>query len=201
MKSHTTWLITGANRGVGRGLADVVLKRPDTTLVALVRDPEHETSKSLLANQNGASNTQVLMLPYEATSKTSALDAVNKLKDTHNITALDVVVANVGALASLGPVTSVQVEQINESMAVNCLSTIMLFQATLPLLQAARSQNEGMDGAHQPKFIAISSAIGSTTLIPKYMHAQQIAYGISKAALNHAMRKAFYENPDIHLEM
>jgi norsolorinic acid ketoreductase len=201
MTSDSTWLITGANRGIGRGLADIVLKRPDTTLVALVREPEHETSRSLLANENGASNTKVIMLPYEAKSETSALDAIKQLKDVHNVTALDVVIANAGALASRGPVTSITAEQIHESVSVNCVSTVMLFQATLLLLQAAKIQKEGKSEGYEPKFIAISSAIGSTTLIPKHMHAAQIAYGMSKAALNHAMRKAFYENPDIHLEM
>lgn len=199
--TSTTYLITGANRGIGRGLADIVLSRPNTTLVALVRDVEHTTSQSLAANKSGASNTKVVVLPYEGSSEAAASNAVSALA-SHGITSIDVVVANAGAILTRGPVTSLSVAAMTEHMAINCTAAVLLLQATLPLLHAAKEQH-GADEAicYEPKFIAISSAIGSTGLIDKHLHAQAPAYGMSKAALNHVMRKAFFENPDVDIEM
>lgn len=197
--ASTTYLITGANRGIGRGLADIVLSRPNTTLVALVRDLEHPTSKSLAANEAGASNTKVIVLPYQGTSETAATEAVSSLK-SHGVTSLDVVIANAGAILARGPVTSLNATAMADHMAINCVAPVLLLQATLPLMLAAKEQHGGEPG-YEPKFIAISSAIGSTGLIDKHMHAQAPAYGMSKAALNHVMRKAFLESKDIDIEM
>lgn len=195
----TTYLITGANRGIGRGLADIVLSRPNITLVALVRDLEHPTSRSLAANEGGASNTKVIVLPYEGTSETAATEAVSAL-ESHGVTSLDVVVANAGAIVGRGPVTSLSAATMADHMAINCVAPVLLLQATLPLMRAAKEQRGGEKG-YEPKFIAISSAIGSTGLIDKHMHAQTPAYGMSKAALNHIMRKASLENTDVDIEM
>lgn len=199
----TTCLITGANRGIGRGLADIVLSRPNTTLIALVRDTEHPTSQSLAANEGGAANTKVIVLPYQGTSETAATDAVATLQSQHGITALDVVIANAGAILARGPVTSLSPAAMAEHMAINCTAAVLLLQATLPLMLAAKAQRTtaDKDAPYEPKFIAISSAIGSTGLIDKHLHAQAPAYGMSKAALNHVMRKAFFENPDIDIEL
>jgi norsolorinic acid ketoreductase len=226
---QTTYLLTGANRGIGLGLASILLSRPHTTLIALVRDPSHPTSQSL-ASHPKADNTTLIILPYSATSADSALTTISTLRTDHHITHIDVVIANAGAMyGPRSPVESVSVQNITDSVAVNCVSTVLLFQATLPLLRAAittakppaatgggsvASANEGTGdggqgvngpaaeeeeevgarkGKHEPKFIAISSAIGSTELIGKHMHAQTPGYGMSKAALNWAMRKASFE--------
>lgn len=37
-------LITGANRGIGKGLLEKYLARPNHTVIGTVRDPDHESS-------------------------------------------------------------------------------------------------------------------------------------------------------------
>ena len=45
--STTTYLISGGNRGIGKGFVGALLTRPNTTVIALVRNSAHETSQSL----------------------------------------------------------------------------------------------------------------------------------------------------------
>jgi NAD(P)-dependent dehydrogenase (short-subunit alcohol dehydrogenase family) len=67
---------------------------------------------------------------------------------------------------------------------VNVNGTLVLFQATYPLLKASTST---------PKFIAVSSVAGSITIGPT-MPMKAVAYGASKAALNFVVRKLHQEN-------
>jgi NAD(P)-dependent dehydrogenase (short-subunit alcohol dehydrogenase family) len=43
----TVVLITGANRGIGKGLLELYLLKPNHLVIAANRDPEHPTSKAL----------------------------------------------------------------------------------------------------------------------------------------------------------
>jgi hypothetical protein len=42
--TNTIYLITGASRGIGRGLAEIFLARPNTIVIAAVRDPAGASS-------------------------------------------------------------------------------------------------------------------------------------------------------------
>lgn len=190
----TVYLITGANRGIGRALLELFIARPSTTVVALVRDIEHSTAKSLSTIAARADDSKVLVLPYEATAPDSAAAAINTLEHTHGITHLDVVVANAGMLSYHGPSIDMTPETIQTHVAVNTIGPFTLFRACLPLLRRSRTQAP-------PKFIAISSAIGSTADIPKYASSATLPYGLSKAALNHVMRKLSLECADVVVEM
>ena len=182
------YLITGANRGIGRGVADIILSRPNNTLVALVRDPEDATAKSLKGTAEG---TKVIMHKYEASDYNAASTAIKVLEADHHIASLDIVIANAGSIDWRGPSSEAPPDEIIKAMNINTIAPILLFNATLPLLK--HSQN--------PKFFAISSAIGSIEMVPKLMHASVLPYGMSKAAMNHAFRKFAFEHPDIDVEM
>ncbi|KIX04174.1 uncharacterized protein Z518_07728 [Rhinocladiella mackenziei CBS 650.93] len=178
--SRTTYLITGANRGIGRGLADLFLSRPNTALIALFRDPEDETSKSLAASAF-ADNTAVIVLPYEAQNPDSAASALDTAQKSHTWH---------------GPTVDVTPEAINQHIAINTIAPLLSFRACLPLLQVPSPSRSG-----PAKFIAISSEIGSTTNQPKLSHARSLPYGLSKAALNHTFRKLSTEYPNMVVEM
>ncbi len=188
----TIYLLTGANRGIGRGLANIILSRPNSVLIALVRDPNDATSKSLTNGEAVGEGTQVITVKYEASNHSSAGAIIETLQKEHGITHLDVVIANAGYLDWRGPTCTITPEAIHEHMDVNTIAPIMLFSATLPLLKQS---------GKEPKFFAISSAIGSTAMIPKLSHAQVVAYGMSKAAMNHAFVKLNLEHPDIDIEL
>jgi norsolorinic acid ketoreductase len=201
-----TYLITGANRGIGRGLTDLILARhtsPPTTVIALVRDMNHATSRSLAASASKNENTnKLIMLPYDAHSADSASKAISRLAEFH-ITHLDVVIANAGTLSWRGPALDTPAEAIHDAVTVNAVGPLLLFRACLPLLTSdSRCDSNGMESESEgvPKFIAISSAIGSTTLIPQLRSSQTLAYGVSKASLNHIVRKLAVDYPDIVVE-
>ena len=188
----TAYLVTGCNRGIGRGLADIILSRPDTTLVALVRDPDGDTSKSLQANEAGAEGTKVVMFKYDASDHDAASRIIDSLQKDHGITQLDIVVANAGYLDWRGPTASVTPDVIHKHLDVNTIAPLVLFSTTLPLLRQSKQE---------PKFFAISSAVGSIARIPRMSHVQVVAYGMSKAAMNHAFVKLNCEHPEIDIEM
>ena len=73
----------------------------------------------------------------------------------------------------------------HSSPQVNTNGPLVLFQATYALLRASA----------EPKFIVISSAVGSITLganLPFNIY----AYGASKAAVNWVARKLHHDFPD-----
>ncbi|KIW14610.1 hypothetical protein PV08_07394 [Exophiala spinifera] len=207
--TNTIYLVTGANRGIGRGLVDVILSRPNTTVIALVRDVEHETTRSLVSTTADANvptpktldpshpdpdsnpNTNhVIIIPYDASIPGSAETALTTLGSTHGITHVDTVIANAGMLTKRGPSIDTAPSDIQESVQVNAIAPLDLFRACLTLLSPPPS-----------KFVAVSSAIGSTQLIPQHSHSSTLAYGVSKAALNHIMRKLSIEYPDMVVEV
>jgi NAD(P)-dependent dehydrogenase (short-subunit alcohol dehydrogenase family) len=69
---------------------------------------------------------------------------------------------------------------------VNVVGTLILFQATYPLLAASP----------HPKFIPVSSGAGSLDLTAR-VPLQVTAYGASKAAENYLARKIHFEHPEL----
>lgn len=190
-----TYLISGANRGIGYGLAGLILARPNTTLIALVRDPEHETSKSLYALAK-AENTKVIVLPYEAMDPDSAANAITTAQQTYGIDHIDVLIANAGGMSWRGPTVSVPASEIHDAITLNTLSPLLLFRAAVHLLQAPSPSRTG-----PAKFFAISSGTASITLLPTMPHATTSPYGLSKSALNYLVRKLSTEYTDIVIEL
>lgn len=181
------YLITGANRGIGRGLTAALLTRRHTTVIALVRDPQDATSQSLSSLVQGQDN-KVIVVPYDASVASSAAAAVETIEKTHDIHALDVVIANAGAAAAMGPGATAKPEHFVSDFTINTLGPFLLFQATAPLLR---------NSPHTGKFFTVSSALGSTTIVDKTQWLPAMSYGISKAAVNHTMRRLHFENPDL----
>ncbi|TDZ46856.1 Norsolorinic acid ketoreductase nor1 [Colletotrichum trifolii] len=186
----TTILITGANRGIGRGLAETYLSRPSTTVIAAVRDPSHDTSRSL-ANLPKADGSKLVLVKLDSAVETDAADAVTKLKEDHGITSLDTVIANAGIAIGGDTVRNTTAANVREHVAVNTLGPVLLFQATADLLQA------GETGA--PKFVAVSSFIGSVggidVIASLGFPSSTSPYGGSKAALNWFVRRLHFEEP------
>ena len=65
----TIVLITGANRGIGKGLLELYLLKPNHFVIAANRDPEHPTSKAL-AQLATADGTCLLVVKIDATVRT-----------------------------------------------------------------------------------------------------------------------------------
>jgi norsolorinic acid ketoreductase len=181
----STWLITGANRGIGRGLVTLLLARPNTTVIAALRDTADVTAKEI-AELPLAAGSRLIVVKIDAESETDALEAVGLLQSKYNITKLDVVLANSGLLDQWGPVSKVTSDELRRHFEINTIAPIKLFQATKALL----------DGAENPRFCITSTNIASLGLM-RSIPMPTIAYGLTKAAANYALAKIHYEDSKI----
>lgn len=128
-------LITGGNRGIGKGLVGLYLAKANHIIIVANRDPEHPTSKSL-ADLPKAEGTTLLVVKNDATVSTDAAEMVRHLASL-GIDHLDIVIANAGVAKIWCKVSEVTAEQINDHIGPNIFGFIWLYQATLPLLKKA----------------------------------------------------------------
>jgi NAD(P)-dependent dehydrogenase (short-subunit alcohol dehydrogenase family) len=151
-------LITGANRGIGRGLLELYLQRPNHILIAANRDPSDPTSQEI-ASLPRAEGTVVHVIKNDSTVPTGAAEAVKQLGSL-GIDHLDIVIANAGVAYKFPLVRETTPEDLEMHMAPNVYGFLRLFQATLPLLQAAKS----------PKWVTIGSSAAFLTVFspPSY---------------------------------
>ncbi|KAJ5680249.1 hypothetical protein N7536_011388 [Penicillium majusculum] len=182
----STILISGANKGIGRGLVSKYLARDNVTLIAAVRNPSSSEATSLSELPTGESS-RLIIVKIDASSDTDAKAAVESLS-SQGVSALDIVIANAGVFdtAAFTTVAESTVAQIRTHLDVNTLGPVRLFQATLPLLQKSSSA----------RFILNSSLMGTIGGI-KDLPIKIAPYGASKAAANYFARKINYEHDDI----
>ncbi|ERF75989.1 hypothetical protein EPUS_01355 [Endocarpon pusillum Z07020] len=181
----TTFLVTGGNRGIGKGFVEHYLSKPNYTVIAGVRNPNDATSKALFGLPKGPGSS-IIVVKIDSASETDAASAIKKLQSAHGITALNVVVASAGISKVFPPVSEAKIPDVLEHFSVNVLGIIHLFQAVLPLLNNAKA----------PKFITMSTSAASLGDMEK-RNFPNTPYGTSKAALNYITRKIHFENPKL----
>ncbi|KPM36576.1 hypothetical protein AK830_g9994 [Neonectria ditissima] len=185
MSEIQTILITGANRGIGKGLTTTFLQKPSTTFIAAVRDLSK--SSKALADLPKAEKSRLILVKLDVAIESDPAAAVETLRKEHGIESLDVVVANAGISKDGKPVIESTTSSITEHFAINTIGPVVLFQATAPLLKASKSG--------RPTFVAITSLIGTIggleLLAP--LPPTLSPYGASKAALNWFIRRIHFE--------
>ncbi|RAO71319.1 uncharacterized protein BHQ10_007331 [Talaromyces amestolkiae] len=150
--ASTIVLITGANRGIGKGILELYLQKPNHTVIAANRDPNHPTSKSL-DDLPKAEGTSLHVVKIEATSPTDSADAVKELVAVKGIDHIDILIANAGMALGWPTVEEVQVDDIQKHVDVNIYGFLRLYQAFLPLLKKAKD----------PKWVTIGSSAAFLT--------------------------------------
>jgi norsolorinic acid ketoreductase len=170
--------------GIGRGLTTEYLSRDNSTVIAAVRDVTKETSKNL-SNLLTGENSKLILVKIDSLAEDDAKKAIETLVQEHAIDHLDVVIANAGD-CKYAPLATVSLESIKYHHSLNTVGPLLLFQASWPLLQKSTG----------PKFIVISSALGSIAEGPKYKLPGG-AYGASKAAVNYYVAVLHYEHPEL----
>lgn len=155
-------------------------------MVAAVRNPSGKEAQDLKSLPR-SEGSQLLLIKIESTSETDAVEAVKSIQ-SQGVSHLDVVIANAGIFKTEAflEVAKMKTSDLIEHVDVNVNGPVRLFQATLPLLRAAK----------QPKFVVISSAV-STITNAEYIPYTVTSYGASKAALNFLLRRIHIENPNI----
>jgi len=178
----TIVLITGANRGIGKGLLELYLAKPNHTVIAANRDPNHATSRAL-ADLPKAEGTSLLIIKIDATVSTDPADAVKQLA-SQGIDHLDIIIANAGIAYVWPKVSEVKVEDMQKHTIPNTYGIIWLYQATLPVLKKSKN----------PKWVSIgSSAAFLTDMIPM----QNAAYAPTKLVLHWLTKRIHMEEPEL----
>lgn len=144
----TTVFITGANRGLGKGLVQSYLARPAHIVIAAVRDLN---TAGPLGQIPTAQDSQLIIVKLDATIESDAADAVKELNTHYNINHLDIVVANAGVSYIWPTVASLKIDDMLENFKPNVFGIIWLYQATRHLL----------NNTINPKWITVGSTAGS----------------------------------------
>lgn len=168
--------------GIGKGFVTYYLARPNTTVIAAVRDVSFEQAKQLHTLRRG-NGSHLIIVSLEADIAVNTAQTASEIQIKHHIDHLDMVIANAGICSSWGPVLEVGESDMYNHFEVNIMGPLRLFQAMAPLLQKART----------PKFVYISTQLASIEGIGQ-TPTLTVAYGISKAAGNYLVRKIHAEN-------
>jgi len=160
------WLISGANRGIGRELALRIAARGDY-VTATVRSEE---ARARLAQDASKFEDRFRILVVDMRDEMAIRTAAQEMREP-----IDVLVANAGVI---GPkrqsALDMDFDGMLDTLSVNALGPLRLAQAFLPLLRKTTN----------PRIVFVSSYYGSIS----NAGADQIAYRASKAALNMIMR-------------
>lgn len=150
--SPTVVLVTGASRGIGRGILKHYLSRPNYTVIAANRNPDDENSQALAKLPKG-NGTSLIVVKVDSVVKSDAAEAVRTL-EAKGIDHIDLVVANAAIVYIYPKVIDLDTDDLYKHTVVNNYAVVWLFQAVVPLLKKAA----------QPKFAAIGSSAGFMTV-------------------------------------
>ncbi|KAJ7119240.1 aflatoxin biosynthesis ketoreductase nor-1 [Mycena crocata] len=179
MSTKTIYLVTGANRGIGYGLAAALAARPNAIVFAGARDPASQSLKDLSAKYSN-----VHPVKFTAADVADNKAAIADIEKTAG--QLDVIIANAGIAKHHGPLATAPLSEFRDHWEVNTLGTVVLFQAAHKLLLASPTG--------KPTFAYISSGLGS---ISAHMPGLYSPYGSSKAAANFLVKALASEHPTL----
>ncbi|KAI5953537.1 hypothetical protein KGF54_002909 [Candida jiufengensis] len=170
--THVT-IVTGASKGIGKAIVDLLLQHQNSKVVAIARSQE---LLETLQSKYGEDNFQyVAGNVTDSTISQSAVDlAVTKFGQ------LNSVIANAGVIEPVGPIKDTSIEEWKKLYDINFFSVVQLIQQSL--LELKRTKGN---------FIAVSSGAATSAYSGWY------AYGSSKAALNHLIKSLAAEEKDI----
>ncbi|KAI4704390.1 putative secondary metabolism biosynthetic enzyme [Alternaria sp. BMP 2799] len=178
----TTYLITGAARGLGKAMVETYVARPNNTVIAVARTTSSaESLKSLPAGKD----SKLIVIAYDSRDAEGPKKAIEELK-SQGITTIDTVIANAGVSSDYAPVASVSLDVLKSHVEVNAYGPLLLFQAVLPLLLKSST----------PKFAALGTPIASITGMESRPF-PMAAYGMSKVMLHWMVCKAHFDHPEL----
>ncbi|PVH76782.1 NAD(P)-binding protein [Cadophora sp. DSE1049] len=198
MTRNNTYLITGANRGIGLAITATLLLRPDTTIIATIRTPTTPTTP--LTSLPVAKASKLLVLPLDFSTPSASAEEfttfLTTLTHTHGIKHISTIIANAGIGSSFLSSKDTPLSSLTEHYETNTLGPILLYQTLYPLL-TSKDKNDNEEGGEgdERKFVLISSSLGSIGAMEGAV--PSLAYGVSKAAANYFVRKVHFEEKGV----
>jgi len=154
----TTYLITGANRGIGLEFARQLSTRKDVVIIGTSRDLEKATDMSRLVHQAVALDV----------ADPKSLDALSAAVGDRPI---DVLINNAGVSAKASKLEALTLEELQQVFAVNAFGALLVAKALLKNLRAGQRKT----------VFNITSQLGS---IANNKGGSSYPYRASKSALN-----------------
>jgi NAD(P)-dependent dehydrogenase (short-subunit alcohol dehydrogenase family) len=150
-------LITGANRGIGRGIAEAFAAE-GAAMTLMARDAAllNETAESL--KQGGAN---VLAVPADVTDEKQVQEVFRLAMDRFG--RLDVLVNNAGTFAGYGPIDEVSVESWDQIVAVNLRGPFLCSREAFRIMKRQRGGRIINIGSIASQRVRPRSAAYSTT--------------------------------------
>ena len=181
--STTVYFITGASRGIGFGLTERIAARPDTLVFAGARDPAKADKLQQLAKQH----TNIRVVQLAVTSDADHKAAAKQVEAEAG--RVDVLLANAGIsnADAYEKVEALSLDKLRENFEVNAVGPIRLFDAFFALLSRSAL----------PKYVVVSSTLGSVESSAKFPTFHVANYGTSKAAVNFLVNRVHVEHPHI----
>lgn len=176
-------LITGANRGIGRGIAEAFAAE-GAALTLMARDAAllDETAEAL--RQSGA---DVLAVPADVTDEGQVREVFRRAMDRFG--RLDILVNNAGTFAGYGPIDDIPVEAWDRIIAVNLRGPFLCTREAFRIMKRQRGGRIINIGSIASQRVRPHSAAYSTTKHGLWGLTQVTAlegrdYGISCGVLN-----------------
>ncbi|KAL1948583.1 hypothetical protein VTO73DRAFT_10389 [Trametes versicolor] len=183
--SPTTWLVTGASRGIGFEIVRQLAAVPTNLVVAACRNPDKATALAELKS-NAKGTLHLVQLDVSDFANVRALPA--KLQPILGSTGLDYLISNAG-IAIIDSAFKLDPDAFLKTVRTNAAGPALLSQVLLPLLEKAPTK----------KILHVSStsgSIGSVAGMANRTHQLVASYAMSKAALNMLAYKQKVEKPD-----
>lgn len=177
----TNVLIDGASRNLGKSLVGVFLSRPNTNVIAAVRDPKRA---SWLDELPTADESKLIMLKLDSRTHIDHRAVVQRIELQFKINRIDIVITNPGVANDSSSVHDVWASVLQEHMFTGAFGPLWLFQEVFPLFSCSE----------KPIFVGIGSSLATIADMEKKEPHQYAAYGPAKTIVHWFIRKAHFEN-------
>ncbi|KAI9061964.1 NAD-P-binding protein [Trametes sanguinea] len=181
----TSWLVTGASRGIGLELVRQLLSSSQNIIVAACRNPEKATTLHRLQD---SSRGRLHIVQLDVSDFDSVRASAKQLEPILGKIGLDYLINNAGILTQDTAFT-LDPEQFLQVVRTNVAGPALVSQVCLPFLE----------GGARKVILNISSTAGSLGSVEGWVGgaAGFASYAMSKAALNMLTVKQKAERPDL----
>ncbi|KAL1948609.1 hypothetical protein VTO73DRAFT_10415 [Trametes versicolor] len=179
----TTWLVTGASRGIGLEIVKQLLASPTNLVIAGVRTPEKATT---LTDLKSAAKGMLHVIKLDVSVFASVRASAKEVEVILGDSGLDYLINNAGVgPRDMGPFT-IDPDALLEAFRTNSVGPALVSQVVLPFLEKGSTK----------KILHISSTSGSIGSADE-MGAVMAGYSMTKSALNMLVYKQKLERPDL----